>query len=153
MVVPFQFVRASSIYERQKLRVPMNSRRSGSLCWLFACIVLQCMCSQSIDRDQVVGRYSGNHGKGIDQIELRPDGSYLYACRLSDGKEFSNSDRWTLDYANQEARITLDHFTSCLQQHGATPGYWDMPVEKSWSGTLRLALNPDLGYYYVRQKP
>jgi len=100
----------------------------------------------------VIGRYSANYGNGVDEIELKQDGSYIHSCHLNNGKELHNTDRWTLHYQGDETRITFNHFAFCLQEYGATPGYWDVKIDKSWIGTLRLSLDPDLGYYYAKQK-
>jgi hypothetical protein len=108
---------------------------------------------RSLERPDVFGRYVANHGKGLDVIELSPDGTYLYAYRSSDGKEFRNKGRWTFYRQDGAPSITFDDFEFGLNGYGSgKPAYWDVEVEASWLRELRLSLDPDLNYYYLKQR-
>jgi hypothetical protein len=108
-------------------------------------------CSHRIDREAIPGKYVANYDKGAEAIELRRDGTYVYDCRLNNGNELDNVDHWTFGYEEGEPRITFSHFLSCLPEYGAKRGYWDVRVERSWLGVLRLPLDPDLNYYYTKR--
>ena len=108
-------------------------------------------CSRKIDRDTVIGKYVANHGKGLDAIDLRKDGTYVYDCRLKSGEELHTTDHWTFADENGEPRITFNHFVFCLSEYGAKPGYWDVKADRSLTGAVHLVLDPDLNYYYVKQ--
>ena len=109
-------------------------------------------CSPTIERRALLGKYVANHGKGLDAIELKHDGSYVYFYRSSSGKEFRNAGRWTFYRQDNAPRITFNDFVFGLGGYGgAKPGYWDVEIERSWRGELRLSLDPDLNYYYLKQ--
>jgi hypothetical protein len=131
----------------------MNDRRHTLLYSVLSVFLAFAGCSRNITQDEVIGIYIANHHKGLDEIELQRTGLYTYTCKLNDGKALKNSGSWSLHYENEEARITFNNFVFCLSQYGSKPAYWDVPVEKSWTGKLRLPLDRDLNYYFVRQKP
>ena len=126
----------------------------GNFCGVVvvATLSVSAACSSAINRASVVGKYIANHGKAFDAIDLNQDGTYTYLYRPKSGAEFHNSGRWTLYREGSEARITFRDFIFGLPGYGGgPPGYWDVEVETSWAGKLRLSINPDLNYYYVKQ--
>jgi len=108
--------------------------------------------SDALQRRDVIGKYVANHGKGLDLIDVRQDGTYAYTYRPSTGgEELRNTGSWSLHYDDGKARITFHDFVFGWREYGGPmPGYWDVEVERSL-GKLRLCLDPDLNYYYVRQ--
>ena len=99
----------------------------------------------------LIGKYIANHKKGIDTLELKKDGTYIYYYKSADGKELTNTNRWQFEYQNKEPRITFEKFFFGLPGYGSkVPGFWDVEVEKSGK-TLRLCIDPDLNYYYEKQ--
>jgi hypothetical protein len=129
----------------------MNPARAIRTLSILSILLSLVGCSREVDSAAVLGTYVANHNKGLDEIELRQDGTYVYVCRLDDGKTLRNTDGWTLHYENGQPRITFNHFTFCLSEYGAQPAYWDVPVDRTWTGTMRLPLDPDLGYYFIKQ--
>ena len=108
-------------------------------------------CSQKIDRSELIGKYFANHGKAIDTIELKPDGTYIYYYNSDNGNILSYINRWTFDYENKEPRITFEKFIFGLPGYSIRgPGYWDVEVEKSW-GKIRLCIDTDLNFYYEKK--
>jgi len=109
-------------------------------------------CSKQIDRSMLIGKYIANHGKGTDVLELKSEGTYIYYYRSADGKELTNTNRWKFEYLNKEPRITFEKFIFGLPGYGSkVSGFWDVEVEKSGK-TLRFCIDPDLNYYYEKQK-
>ena len=109
-------------------------------------------CSEQIDQSMLIGKYIANHGKGIGILELKSDGTYIYYYKATDGKELTNTNRWEFAYQNKEPRITFEKFIFGLPEYGTKmPGFWDVKVEKSGK-TIRLFIDPDLNYYYEKQK-
>lgn len=119
---------------------------------LLGVIISAAACSPNVGPRAVLGRYVANHNKGLDVIELKQDGTYAYVYRPTQGEEFRNAGRWTFYYKDEAPRITFRDFVFGLKSYGGLdPGYWDVEVERSWDGRLRLALDADLNYYYVKQ--
>ena len=78
-------------------------------------------CSRRIEQSEVLGRYTVNRGKGVDEIELKKDGTYLYTCKLGNSSDFENMDHWSFRYDNGDARITFDHFQFCAEEYRRKP--------------------------------
>ncbi len=108
-------------------------------------------CTHKIDGTAVLGTFVANHNKGLDEIQLRPDGTYICLCRPKYGQELHSTGHWTFRHENGVPRITFDNFVFCLSDYGAKPAYWDVEVEQSWAGRLRLPLDRDLNYYFIQQ--
>lgn len=111
-------------------------------------------CTKTIDRSMVIGRYYANHKKGVDSLELKSDGTYAYSYKALEGKEFSNTDKWEFEYVGGKPTITFSQFMFGLPGYGSPkPGFWSVEVQKTfWRGEIRLCIDPDLGYFYVKEK-
>ncbi len=108
-------------------------------------------CTEQIDRAMLVGKYTANHGKGVDTLELKSDGTYNYYFKSVDGKELTNTNRWEFESQGKKPRITFEKFIFGLPGYGSEkPGFWDVEVEKS-GNTIRLCIDPDLNYYYEKK--
>jgi len=115
-------------------------------------VLLLLGCSKKIRREEVVGRYVANYGKGADTIEVAQDGTFKQICRLTGESESTNTGRWNISYFEDEPRIAFDGFVFCLPEYrNGKRGSYDPSVQKSWRGTLRLTLEIDLNYYYEKQ--
>lgn len=124
-------------------------------------------CSHKIDPLDVVGKYSANLGKGVDVLEVKRDGTYLYTCDPSKAPDFSNTghwkgsssnvsgftneNNWSLHYDNGEPRMTFDKFRFCALDYRKPAGYWDVSVQRSWRGVIRLPIDRDINFYFVKQ--
>lgn len=115
-------------------------------------VALFCVGCRQKERKDVIGTYIANHGKGLDEIELKQDGTYIYRCELNDGSKVTNTSHWSFYDDHGEPRITFDHFQFCLTPYSKTPpGYWDVRVQRSMTGRLELALDSDVNFYYIKQ--
>jgi hypothetical protein len=107
-------------------------------------------CDKQIDRSMVIGKYTANHKKGTDTLELKSDGTYIYYYRSADGKSLTNTNKWVFEYQDKEPWITFEKFTFGLSGYGSkVPGFWVVEVERS-GRMLRLCIDPDLNYYYEK---
>lgn len=108
-------------------------------------------CSKDIDRSMLIGKYIANHKNGIETLELKSDGTYVYYYKISEGKELLNTNRWQFEYQNNEPRITFVKFIFGLPGYGTkVPGFWDVEVIKTGK-TLRLNVDQDMNYYLEKQ--
>jgi hypothetical protein len=118
------------------------------------CAILPLFCTGcgNITRDDVLGKYLANHGKGLDEIEIKPDGTYFHACKLHDGSSTENSNQWNLHFEKDKPRITFSNFRFCFPPYSKTPpGFWDVDIDRSLMGSLRLDIDSDVHYYYKKQ--
>ncbi len=132
------------------LFTPKN--RFGFLALLSIAILFGCSSSPTdINSKILLGKYVANHAKGIDEIELKSDDSYKYYFRSKDGREIVNSGNWRLELTENSSSITFSNFIFGLPGYGTKqPGFWIVKVEKTFSGKIKLCLDPDLDYYYIQ---
>jgi hypothetical protein len=124
-------------------------------------------CSARVTVSEVVGTYVANRGHGVDVLEIKGDGTYFYTCKFGEAPDFENTihssnapqdrsdfinhDHWSLHYDNGDLRITLDHFQACALDYRRPAGFWDVPVKRSWTGGIRLPIDSDVNYYFVKK--
>lgn len=119
--------------------------------WLILSFVLLSACGGSIVPASIPGKYAANHGKGSDVVEVFPDGTYSYLFIAKDGRKIENRGRWTFEMEEGKPTATFENFTFGLPGYGAgKPGFWVVTVERC-RRKLCLNLDPDLGYYFIRQ--
>jgi hypothetical protein len=127
----------------------MDSRIRFSVMLMLLSVSLA--CSSSIDRTSLVGKYTGNSGKAVDQIELREDGLYSHDFSRP-GKIFHDYGRWNFHRDGTEPRIAFHDY---IYGNGSGPWprgtYVEAEVKASWMGKLRLSLDPDSTYHYMKQ--
>ena len=139
--------------------------------WSLFVIVLAALalvgCSHKIGPADVVGTYRANRGNGVDVLDIKKDGTYLYTCNpgkapdfsntrhwngsSSDVSSFSNENKWSLHYDDGDSRLTFDSFRFCAVDYRRPAGYWDVSVQRSWRGVIRLPIDPDINFYLVKQ--
>jgi hypothetical protein len=138
----------------ERMRLRGLAWKTPALCYALAAttVFTGCCGKARAAKDDVAGRCVANHGKGLDVIELRPGGTYSYIFRSIDVKERRNKGHWKFYFEGAVPRITFDDFVFGLRGYGGMPGFGDVEVKQFWGGTLSLCLDPDLAYFYVKQK-
>src|SRR5438128_1163566 len=92
-------------------------------------VLLVCSgCSTKVERSSVIGTYVANHGKGLESIEVRADGTYNYSCQVDGRNLVHNQGRWIFHEQDGAGRLTFEEFGFCLPEYGSSPGYWDVEV-------------------------
>lgn len=130
----------------------------ASRCFVIIILLTLLGCSgKPIERSIVIGKYLANHKLGIDQLELKEDGTYTYYFKFPNGKEFTNSNRWELEYLDKVPVITFEEFIFALPGFESrkspslkTPGFWPAEIQVFGKRT-RLCIDEDLGYYYNKR--
>ena len=112
-------------------------------------------CTKPIDQSMVVGKYTANHNYGIDELEIKSDGTYNYYFKSNEGKVLINSNRWEFEIRDNEPWITFDKFIFGMPGIGTNkPGFWMVEVKKSWFWkSIRLYIDLDRNYYFTKQYP
>ena len=134
---------------------------------LFAAVFIA-GCSRRIDSSNVAGTYVANRNQGVDILEVRSNGTYLYTCKLakspdfantphwnnssSDASDFTNENHWNLHYDGDEPRMTFDNFRFCARDYRGSSGFWDVSVLHSWTGAIRLPIDRDVNFYFVKKR-
>lgn len=109
-------------------------------------------CNRDIRFGDVLGSYALNKGDAIDVVELRADSTYSHEITPRAGSANVERGAWTLE----DRRIIFTDFLmrAPKEGEGGTPqvrGIWPASVDRDMRGRLRLVVNDDLGWYYVRK--
>ena len=92
-------------------------------------LVLLTSCSETIEREKLVGRYTWNDGRS-DTLEVNADGTYEY-WTFRPGQKIANSGKWKLDSVLNQVEFERENFPF-LENH--------IP-EGSWFSKIRSADN------------
>ncbi len=127
----------------------MKERYSHLLLLLFAMMVAG--CSKITDSSQIVGVYHAGHSDGVETIELRADGTYIYRFNGSTGTAIEEySATWKLEPYGDEPKVFLDNFKPRFPNApNLGPIGTLLGVEKKWK-QIRLYLSYDRDQYYTR---
>jgi len=125
-------------------------------------------CSRKVGPSDVLGTYVANRDKGVDVLEVKKDGTYFYTCKLGKAPDFANTAHWTnsspdvsdftsenhwsLHYEDGEPRVTFDNFRFCARDYRRPAGFWDVSVQSSWTGAMRLPIDRDVNSYFVKNR-
>jgi len=125
-------------------------------------------CSRKVGPSDVLGTYVANRDKGVDVLEVKKDGTYFYTCKLgkapdfantahwtnssSDVSDFTNENHWSLHYEDGEPRVTFDNFRFCARDYRRAAGFWDVSVQSSSTGAIRLPIDRDVNFYFVKNR-
>jgi len=100
-----------------------QKNKLGFLALISIAILFGCSSSPTnINRTMLLGKYVANHKKGIDEIELKADGSYRYYFRSKDGREIANSGTWQLEPQKGSSPLRfLISFSGCRGMEPSSP--------------------------------
>lgn len=127
--------------------VPFLATTARAACCIFLLVLTS--CSKPIERADLIGKYTANHKKGLDVLDIKDDGTYIHTYQPAVGEAVTNSDHWEVAFEKGEPRITFSKFTFGFGVGSKVSGFWDVKVERS-GNQLRLSIDPDLNYYYEK---
>ena len=113
-------------------------------------------CKQRLAHDDLVGTYRLNRPGAEDVLVLNGGGRYVHRFTPADGSTSADSSTWTLEEHDGEQRIVFSDFLMRAPKEDDTTrtqvrGFWAALVSPARSGDVRLLVNDDLGWYYVRE--
>lgn len=112
-------------------------------------------CSPQVQTENVVGTYLSNHGHGVETLTLHPTGRYTLVHKEGGKIVLQNEGQWALEKDDRgNARLSFERYVFGYRDRDpfpdGDPGYWLVTVDQTWSGKLKLPVDPDLGYAYVK---
>jgi hypothetical protein len=118
-------------------------------------IVVIAACSRPATQDEALGTYAMNKGKARDTLVVYPNGTYARRYAVPGAAIVVDSGRWTWDTLKTEQSLTLEKFIPRWNDElypptRATPGVWPTRPERRFNGTVRIPVEGDLGWAYVR---
>jgi hypothetical protein len=130
----------------------MGGNRLAPLLLVTVVVLAASTCSNNVTADALVGRYEGNHRDGLEVLVLNRDRTYDYRYSGPKSKTTVNSGHWSFEYRDGEPRVSFSGFVFGPNGYGTkTPGIWDVQVEHSLSGRVRLYVDSDVDYFYERR--
>jgi hypothetical protein len=118
-------------------------------------------CSNApVSKKEVVGSYSINKGSPKDEIEVFANGRYTHTYAPRGGAAVVDSGTWSLREYNG-MRLFFENFRSWSRKsrypnavNGGEPppALWPALVERSFSGELRLIVDSDQDWMYIKVK-
>lgn len=129
--------------------------RTALLCGLALFVAA---CDRTPRMGDVVGTYRLNRGDATDVIEIRDDSTYLHSVQSSRGDTIADSGKWTLEDTRGTWRVIFMDFLMRAPKEGQAGtlqvrGIWPATLGHDLRGRMRLTVNDDLGWYYVREDP
>ncbi len=122
---------------------------------------------QKIDKSLLIGNYKGSYEvlpkitedckKGVykggtHELELQSNGQYTYRYTLADGQVISNANKWKYEREHDQPVITLYEFSIGSPDYDLEAlGFWSRDVELGTNRTVRFCIQPDLGFYFVKE--
>jgi hypothetical protein len=127
-----------------------TSLARGRSIWVVVSFLLAA-CNDTFTTDEVSGEYVANYDLAFETLIVNRDGTYSYYFRSPDGTETSNAGQWKLEQHMGQPGLTFSSFKFGLPEYGTDrPGYWNVEIERTLFGRLKLCFDPDLGYCYIK---
>ena len=122
-------------------------------------VLASAACGRRARPDEVPGTYVMNRGRAADTLVVRPGGTYLRRYVAPGGAPATDSGAWSVDTATGEGRIVFEGFVARWRGEvfpglpdpgGGRGGLWAVAAERPPGGGVRLPVNDDVGWAYVR---
>jgi hypothetical protein len=122
-------------------------------------VLLQCsdLTDRPVDSAMVSGVYLANHKQGIDMLILREDNMYIHSFTTFEGEQYIDSSNWELIIFGPQQSIRLYNYTSRYESgfpnsyRGAAIS--DKIIKKTFTGEIKISVDPDVGYWFVKAGP
>ena len=121
-----------------------------------------------ITRSDVIGNYAGHYDvfpkitagyrKGVykggtHQLQVKADGTFAYLYSPTGGSSTKTTGTWTLLRKKRGSSIVFEGLALAPSSADTRkPGYWALPIHRPIRGPIRLTINDDLGYYWIKKK-
>ena len=122
--------------------------------WLALTVVIAA-CSRPATKDEALGVDAMNNGKGHDTLIVYPNGVYARRYAVPGAPIVVDSGRWSWDSIKSERVLTFENFIPRWNDElypptRAAPVNWRTRPERRLGGTIRIPVEGDLGWAYVR---
>jgi len=99
------------------------------------------------------GYRNGVYKGGTHQLQVQADGTFVYIYSPTGGNTTKTTGTWTLHHTKRGLSILFDGLALAPSDADARKsGYWDIPIHRPFWGPIRLPINDDLGYYWIKKK-
>jgi hypothetical protein len=101
--------------------------------------------------NRVIGTYVANHGFGTDTLKILSNHKYIRICYPpNNSSHYRDTGTWDIE----DGTITFRGWHGRNELNGSFDGdaIWGADLDRSfYIGNLRLPINLDMGYYYIKQ--
>jgi hypothetical protein len=132
-------------------------KRKAIACSLSLLVALAA-CSRPATKDEALGAYAMNKGKARDTLIVYPNGAYARRYAAPGAVMVVDSGRWIWNSIKTEQVLTFENFIPRWNDElypptRATPVNWPTRPERRLGGTIKIPVEGDLGWAYVRVSP
>jgi hypothetical protein len=113
-------------------------------------------CYEPASPQDVIGTYRSNHKHGEEILQVKHDGTYSLTYILDGKIVLKNQNTW--DFESKEGKPAISFreyifgYRNPALHHDNHPGWWLVEVERRWDGRLELNTDPDLYYYFIKDR-
>lgn len=98
-------------------------------------------------------RRKGIYEGGTHALNLNTDGTYTYVYDPVDGNCVITAGLWEFEDWDHDPKILLHNFLLApSRKKGEKPGYHYLNINQTLFGPIRLNINSDFSYYWIKQK-
>jgi hypothetical protein len=143
------------------LRSGISAANNVRLRVLAALLLAAAACSSwPIGPRDLPGTYVMNRGQAADTLVLLEQGTYRRVYRRSGDSPVIDTGTWSVDTVHKELVVTLQGFwqrwraeteMGVMRRTVLTSGTWRAPLERTLSGSIKLIVDSDVEWAYVRR--
>jgi hypothetical protein len=135
-----------------------GSMTRNAIAWSLSVVVAIAACSRPATKDEALGAYAMNKGKAHDTLIVYPNGAYARRYKAPGAAIVVDSGHWTWDSNKTEHVLTFENFIPRWNDElypptRATPAIWRTRPERRLGGAIKIPVEGDLGWAYVRVSP
>ena len=114
-------------------------------------------CDVGIDARELTGLYVMNKGQAADSLVVRNDSTYRRVYASPNSPIVVDTRRWSAVNRDGTLQLELSNFPSRWRAETfpsvqlSTPGWFLVAPTRRFGASVRLVVDPDLGWAYVRQ--
>jgi|SRR3990172_7953919 len=125
---------------------------------IFVAVFLLLGCQSRVDQKDLIGVYEVQYPYGMEQLHIRPDGSYeqLFALKGQALKSI-NDGKWEISYSDGQELVLnnpviVDDGFGKLSAMRKETGIWPLHFRKGISGRMFFPINEDQGFVFEKKQ-
>ena len=141
----------------------MNGATVGrSASGVLVLLLVAAACSEwPVGAGELPGTYVMNRGRAADTLILEREGHYRRVYAMPDKPVVIDTGRWTVETFHDEVYVAFASFwqrwraesdMGALRRFPIAAGPWRAPPERTLSGRIQLAVDPDLEWAYAQRR-
>ncbi len=106
-------------------------------------------CSEKFQESDLIGMYVLNTGPGVNTLELKVDGTYVYTYGENGFTKINITGKWELEKTYYGQVVTLAHFRP--RGEGTKDYGYYLLTPNRFFGSIRLVRDEDVNEFYKKE--